>query len=58
MIPIMIIEPEATTTEQINCQPSSAATTVARPITVLFACAKRHPATPIRKLRLAPSAVV
>ncbi len=51
----MVIEPVATTTEQINCQSSSAATTVARPTRVLFVCAKRHPATPIRKLRLAPS---
>jgi hypothetical protein len=53
MIPIMIIEPTATTTEQIASQSSSTAITAARPLR--FLCAKRHPATPIRKLRLAPS---
>jgi hypothetical protein len=55
MIPIMIIEPTATTTEQINGNSSSTATTPARPLRVRFICAKRQPATPIRKLRLAPS---
>ena len=49
----MIIEPTATTTEQITGNSSSTATTPARPPRVLFA--KRKPATPIRKLRLAPS---
>ena len=57
MIAIMLIEPAATTAEQIRCQSSSTATIVARPATIFFVCAKRHPATPIRKLRLAPSAV-
>src|SRR6478672_12696988 len=51
----MIIEPTATTTEQIAGKSSSTATTAARPLRFLFTCAKRHPATPIRKLRLAPS---
>jgi hypothetical protein len=55
MIPTMIIEPTATTTEQITGNSSSTATTPARPLRVLFICAKRQPATPIRKLRLAPS---
>jgi hypothetical protein len=50
----MIIEPAATTTEQIKWQSSSTATTVARPITILFVCAKRHPATPIRKTPFGP----
>ena len=50
----MIIEPTATTTEQIACQSSSTATTAARPLS-LFTYAKRQPATPIRNLRLAPS---
>jgi hypothetical protein len=57
MIAIMLSEPAATTAEQIKCQSSSTATTVARPTTIFFVCAKRHPATPIRKLRLTPSAV-
>ena len=54
MIPSMIIEPATTTTEQITCQSSSTATMAARPLD-FFPCAKRQPATPIRKLRLAPS---
>jgi hypothetical protein len=49
----MIIEPTATTIMQITGNSSSTATTPARPLRVLFA--KRQPATPIRKLRLAPS---
>jgi hypothetical protein len=32
----MLIEPAATTTEQIKCQSSSTATTVARPIMIPF----------------------
>ena len=55
MIPSMIIEPATTTTEQITCQSSSTATMAARPLRFLFPCAKRQPAIPIRKLRLAPS---
>ena len=51
----MIIEPAATTAEQITCQFSSTATMAARLLRFLFTCAKRQPATPIRKLRLAPS---
>ena len=48
MIPIMIIEPAATASEQIPGNSSRTATTAARPL-ILF-----DPATPIRKLRLAP----
>jgi hypothetical protein len=50
----MSIETAATTSEQIAGNSSRTATTAARP-PILFPCAKRHPATPIRKLRLAPS---
>jgi hypothetical protein len=50
----MIIEPAETASEQIPGNSSRTATTAARPL-ILFLCAKRHPATPIRKLRLAPS---
>jgi len=50
----MIIEPAATASEQITGNSWRTATTAARPL-ILFLCAKRHPATPIRKLRLAPS---
>jgi hypothetical protein len=55
MIPSMIIEPAvaATIAEQNICQSLSAV--AARPPGFLFACAKRQPAIPIRKLRLAPS---
>jgi hypothetical protein len=49
----MIIEPAATTAEQNISQSSSAV--AARPPGFLFTCAKRHPAIPIRKLRLPPS---
>jgi hypothetical protein len=49
--PIMRIEPAATTTEQIKCQSSSTATIVARPTTILFVCAKRHPWIAVRSLR-------
>ena len=48
----MIIEPAATTTEQIIGHSSRTATMAARPPRVLFVCAKRQPATPIPKLRL------
>jgi hypothetical protein len=54
MIPIMIIEPAAIVSEQITGNSSRTAITVARPL-ILFICAKRHPATPIRNPRLAPS---
>ena len=54
-IPIMISEPIATTTGQINGNSSSTPTTTARTRRVLFICAKRQPATPIGHLRLAPS---
>ena len=47
----MIIEPAATATEQITGNSSRTARAAARP---RFR-AKRHPATPIRNLRLAPS---
>ena len=50
------IEPAAT--EQVTSHFSNAATTPARPLRVLFICAERQPATPIRKLRLAPAATV
>jgi hypothetical protein len=50
MIPIMIIEPAATATEQITGNSSRTAITAARP---LWFRAKRQLATPIRKLRLA-----
>jgi hypothetical protein len=53
MIPTMIIEPAATTTEQIPGNSSRTARTAARP---LWFRAKRQLATPIRKLRLAPVA--
>src|ERR1700682_5505750 len=53
MIPIMIIEPAATTTEQITGNSSRTAITAARP---LWFRAKRQLATPIRNLRLAPVA--
>src|ERR1700761_9589986 len=55
MNPIMIIEPAATVSEQITGNSSRAATRAARPL-IAFLCAKRHPATPIQKLRLAPAA--
>jgi hypothetical protein len=51
----MIIELAATTTEQIPGHSSRTATMAARPPPFLFVCAKRQPATPIRKLRFAPS---
>ena len=54
MIPIMIIEPAATASEQITGNSSRTATMADRPL-ILFLGAKLHPATPIRKLRLAPS---
>jgi hypothetical protein len=54
IIPIMIIEPAATASEQITGNSSRTATTPARPL-ILFPRAKRRPAAPIRKLRLAPS---
>jgi hypothetical protein len=54
MTPIMIIEPAATAREQITGNSSRTATTAAHPL-ILFPRAKRHPAAPIRKLRLAPS---
>ena len=47
----MIIELAATATEQIPGHPSRKATNAAR----FLLCAKRQPATPIRKLRLVPS---
>src|SRR6185436_19917331 len=50
----MIIEPAATTTEQIPGHSSRTATMAACPPRFLFICAKRQPATPIRKLRLVP----
>jgi hypothetical protein len=50
MIPTMIIEPAATTTEQNTGNSSRTAITAARP---LWFRAKRKLATPIRKLRLA-----
>jgi hypothetical protein len=50
MIPTMIIEPAATTSEQITGNSSRTAITAARP---LWFRAKRKLATPIRKLRLA-----
>ncbi len=53
MIPTMIIEPAATTTEQITGNSSRTAITAARR---LWFRAKRQLATPIRKLRLAPVA--
>jgi hypothetical protein len=49
-IPTMIIEPAATTTEQITGNSSRTARTAARPLRFR---AKRQLATPIRKLRLA-----
>ena len=48
----MTIEPAATATEQITGHSSRTATMAARPPRFLFVCAKRQPATPIRKLRL------
>jgi hypothetical protein len=53
MIPTMIIEPAATTAEQITGNSSRTAITDARPLRFR---AKRQLATPIRKLRLAPVA--
>jgi hypothetical protein len=50
----MISEPTATTKGQINGNSSSTATTVARPIRVLFKRAKRQPATPIRTTPFGP----
>jgi hypothetical protein len=55
VIPIMINEPVATATGQINGNSSSTPITTARTRGVLFICAKRQPATPIGHLRLAPS---
>jgi hypothetical protein len=55
MIPIMISEPIATTTGQINGNSSNTPTTTARTRRALFIYAKRQPATPIGHLRLAPS---
>ena len=49
----MIIETAATATEQIPGNSSRTATTAARPL-ILFPCAKRHPATPIRKTPFGP----
>src|ERR1700716_2850776 len=54
MIPIIIIEPTATATEQITGNSSSTATTAARPLRVLFICAKRQPATPISETPFGP----
>ena len=54
MIPIMISEPTATTTGQINGNSSSTAATAARPTRVLFRRAKRQPATPIRTTPFGP----
>ena len=49
VIPIMISEPIATATEQINGNSSSTLTTTALTRRVLLICAKRQPATPIGK---------
>ena len=55
VIAIMINDPIATTTGQMNGNSSSTPTTTARTRRDLFICAKRQPATPIGHLRLAPS---
>jgi hypothetical protein len=54
VIPIMISEPTATSTGQINGNSSSTATTAARPTRVLFKRAKREPATSIRTTPFGP----
>jgi hypothetical protein len=55
VMPIMIREPIATTIGQTNGNSSSTQMTTARTRRVFFVCAKRQPATPIGRLRLAPS---
>jgi hypothetical protein len=54
MIPIMISEPIATSTGQINGNSSSTPITTARKRGLLFTCAKRQPATPIRTSPFGP----
>src|SRR5262249_36628659 len=55
VIPIMISEPIATITGQMNGNSSSTLITTARMRRVFFVCAKRQPAIPIGHLRLVPS---